>query len=80
MMNQEQAREKLQAIGIQFEEGERYPKASEVEKVQALYDLMAGWVLEEMKNQNLQIGMLAGPADDFLKNWVQESVEEFLFG
>ena len=78
------SRELLERLGIQFPKAEnqfQYPLDSEVEKVQALYDLIGLWVAHEVGAKNLEFNPgLAGPADDFLKDWVQESMEEFLFG
>ena len=74
----------LEKIGISFEGGEyHYPNDSEREKVGALYELIALWVRDEMveqKSMQLTDARLFGPNEDWLKNWVEESVEEFLFG
>lgn len=81
VMDPAKVREKLQIMGIQYTQDSGYPDESEIPKVAALYELVEAWVVHEVGAKNLDFNPgLAGPADDFLKDWVQESMEEFLFG
>jgi hypothetical protein len=84
-MKTKQIRQEMENLGIQFESEESpYPLDSEVSKFTALQALMRGWVMSMIQEGEIQwtpsSPRLAGPNDDFLKDWLDEASEEWLVG
>lgn len=85
-MKQVQIREEMEKMGIKFQEdGSPYPEDDQVAKVVSLYTLIEGFMMSLMREGHIQFtpqhgSALAGPADDFLKDWIQEAAEEYFFG
>lgn len=86
-MDKNQVHEQMVKLGFSFGNNE-YPADSEVDKFVALQTLMREWFKYEREEDRFQFSQVAqdhaertlGQVRDWVDEWLDESIEEFLVG
>ena len=84
-MTHDEGIENLKKLGITIRPDIDLPEDDQVEKVESLYTLIQEFVVSLVREGHLQFTpqhrpAAAGPQEDWIKDWIQEASEEYLFG